>query len=84
MRLHRNLTHRVGYRHGQALHRYRCPWWSNKMIYAIAYSQGRKRGGEITELSCRFSAWISWAVAVVICGTLIIAMSWRMSGFWSP
>jgi hypothetical protein len=79
IRLRRDLTHWVSYRRGQAFRRYRCPWWSNRMIYAIAYSRGRKHVGE---LSCGFSAWTSWAVAIAICGALIIAMSWRLSNIW--
>jgi hypothetical protein len=81
MHLHRKLTHWVGYRHGQALRLYRCPWWSNKMMYAIAYSEGRKH---VAELPWKFSAWTSWAVAIAICGALIIAMSWRVTDIWWP
>jgi hypothetical protein len=84
IRVHRNLTHWVGYRHGRALRCYRCPWRSNKMMYAVAYLQGRKHAGRTAELSCRFSAWTGWAVAIAICGALIIAMSWRLSGYWRP
>jgi hypothetical protein len=74
--LHRNLSHQAGYRRGQAGRSYRCPWWANKLTYATAHLQGRKRAGPAAEL---FSAWTPWAVTIAICCVLIMAMSWQLS-----
>jgi hypothetical protein len=50
---------KLGYRHGKAGRNYRCPWWANRLVFAVVDMQGRTAAGkpyrthrQTTQLAC--------------------------------
>jgi hypothetical protein len=39
---HQTLSWKLGYGRGQAGRTYSCPWWVDKVVYALAYMQGKE------------------------------------------
>jgi hypothetical protein len=44
---HQNLSWNVGYRRGNESLPFRCPWWADREICALAYLQGK--GADLTD-----------------------------------
>jgi hypothetical protein len=38
---HQTLSWKLGYGHAKQARPFRCPWWADKMIYSLAYMQGK-------------------------------------------
>ena len=39
--LHQTLSRKIGFRHAKAGLPQRCPWWADRLVYAIAYLEGK-------------------------------------------
>jgi hypothetical protein len=39
--LHQNLSWKLGHGRGKEGRAYSCPWWVDKMVYSLAYMQGK-------------------------------------------
>jgi hypothetical protein len=37
---------KLGYRRGKAGRNYLCPWWADRLVFAVAYMQGRTAAGK--------------------------------------
>lgn len=44
--IHQTLSWKVGYRRGKAGRDYRCPWWADRLVSAVAYMQGKTAAGK--------------------------------------
>jgi hypothetical protein len=40
------LSWKLGYGRGKAGRYYRCPWWADRLVFAVAYMQGRTAAGQ--------------------------------------
>jgi hypothetical protein len=38
----RNLSWKLGYADGKTERPHKCPWWADKMLYSLAYLQGKR------------------------------------------
>jgi len=39
---HQNLSFKLGFAHGKRGKLFKCPWWVDRVIYGLAYIEGRK------------------------------------------
>jgi hypothetical protein len=39
---HQTLSWKLGYGRGKERRAYSCPWWVDKVVYALAYMQGKE------------------------------------------
>jgi hypothetical protein len=39
---HQMLSWKLGYGRGKEGRVYSCPWWANRVVYAVAYMQGKE------------------------------------------
>jgi hypothetical protein len=39
--VHQNVSWKVGYGFGKQGRPFKCPWWADKVVYSLAYMQGK-------------------------------------------